>query len=199
MILDGGFTAVDTMQHSSFRGGEKMIKICLALIACMFTMGSCASVQNITARSYDEESSIKKTVGEMVSAIQQRDKIAFAELFSMTARENTDEFLSKVNEVFYFIQGDIIAFGSTPGVAVDSDYDYGKKRTVVYASYWLETEEHKYYLAICEYMSDTFDEKNVGVKSIYLIDADEWKEDYEYGGDGNWTLGINIDRGNRDG
>ena len=190
---------MDIMQYSSFRRGGKMIKICLVLIVCVFTIGSCAFMKNNTEKLHDDESKIKKTVEEMVNAIQHRDEIAFAEMFSMTARENTDEFFSKVNEVFSFIQGEIISFGSTPGVAVDSEHEHGKKRTVVYASYWLETEDHKYYLAICECTADTFDEKNVGVKSIYLIDADEWEEDYEYGGDGNWTLGINIDKGNRDG
>lgn len=188
---------MDIMQLSSFRKGEKMVKICLLLIACIFSFASCAFLKNSTGRLHDDdEGIIKETVGEMVSAIQRQDKIAFAELFSMTAQGNTDEFLSKVNEVFSFIQGEIISFGSTPGVASDSDYEYGKKRTVVYASYWLETTEHKYYLAICECTIDTFNKNNVGVKSIYIIDADEWKEDYEYGGDGNWALGINIDSDN---
>lgn len=194
-IVDGGFMLMDVMQRFSFRRGGKMAKICILLIACMFTFSSCTFLKNSTRKLFnDSESIMEKTLEEMVSAIQSQDEIAFAEMFSITVQGNTEEFLSKVNELFTFIEGEIKSFGFIPGISESSDYHYGKKRIVANASCWLETTEHKYYLSICECTIDTFDKNNVGVKSVYIIDADEWKEECAYiGGD---APGINIDRGN---
>lgn len=185
---------MDIVQLLHFRKYEKKSKIGLLIILCLFAFSSCTFLENSAERVFDHDAyMVKKYVKKMVNAIQCEDKDAFTELFSATAIGDSEMFLNKVDELFSFIQGEIISFGSTPGVASDSDYEYGKRRTVVYASYWIETEIHRYYLAIRVCTLDTFDKNNIGIKSIYIIDADEWKEDYEYGGDGNWTPGINID------
>ena len=60
------------------------------------------------------------------------------------------------------------------------------------STFSVETESRKYYLAIRECIDDDFDNKNIGVVSIYIIDAENWKEDYLYRGDGKWSQGINI-------
>lgn len=164
------------------------------MLVYLFNFSSCTFLENSAEMLFNnDEYMVKKYVKKMVDAIQFEDKDAFSDLFSTTVIEDSDEFQNKVDELFSFIQGETISFGSTPGVASDGDYEYGKKRTVVYASYWLETEMHKYYVAIKVCTIDTFCRSNVGINSIYIISADEWKEDYEYGGDGNWTSGINIE------
>ena len=91
---------MDVMQRFSFRRGGKMAKICILLIACMFTFSSCTFLKNSTRKLFnDSESIMEKTLEEMVSAIQSQDEIAFAEMFSITVQGNTEEFLSKVNEL----------------------------------------------------------------------------------------------------
>ena len=50
----------------------------------------------------------------------------------------------------------------------------------------------KYYVAIKECTVDESDEANIGILSVYIIEAENWVEDYVYRGDGEWIPGIHI-------
>ena len=68
-------------------------------------------------------------------------------------------------------------------------------RKEIQYSVTVETTAGKFHIAILECVTDDFDEENVGVTSIYIIKAENWQNDHVYRGDGNWTPGINIEKG----
>ena len=188
----GGLVKQVIMHILHFRKEKMNFLYLLLIVSIILTFTSCKFLRKDTIMKDDEETIVKETVDKMITALELQDKDSFVDLFSKNARESV-LFHQKVNEFFILVSSDNISFDSSPGVASESDYEKGKKRTYVYDSFLIETKEKKYYLAICMCTSDTFDNANVGIKSVYIIDAGQWKEDYEYGGDGMWQIGIHIE------
>ena len=181
------------LQHSGFK---RVISsaICFVLIACTLLLTACSF--------YDEEGEVynknerimDKTVEALVQAIEDQNKAELVKLFSLSAIEDLSELSRDVDELFLFIRGCDISFDSSNAPATSTQYDHGKVKAVAYNMYCLETEESKYYLAIRICTEDTDNESDVGILSMYVIDADDWKESYRYLGDGEWEPGIHIDR-----
>ena len=69
----------------------------------------------------------------------------------------------------------------------------GKKRKEIQSAFCINTTESTYYIAIKECILDEFDDSNVGVVSIYIIESKNWIDDCVYRGDGKWIPGINIE------
>ena len=95
---------------------------------------------------------------------------------------------------FAFIHGDIVAFSSASEAGVGTDYriESGKKRKEIQSAFCISTTENTYYIAIKECIKDEFDDNNIGIMSIYIIESNNWTENYVYRGDGKWIPGINI-------
>lgn len=142
----------------------------------------------------DNASIANNTFGQVVNAIENQDKTALKALFSETVHQEAINFDANADDLLNFIQGEIIPSHDTtnPGVGMEGKYEYGKKRKEIQSAFCIETSEQKYYIAINECSVDTFDKDNVGVKSIYIINAEDWKDECVYRGEGEWKLGINI-------
>ena len=174
-----------------------MKKIYLLLIALMFLLTSCSfGGLNMGIFDEDDESIANNTFKQIVNAIKCQDKTALETLFSEKVHEEVSNFDVDATDFLNFIQGEITSFddAAEAGVGTDGEIEYGKKRKEIQSSFGVETSEQKYYIAIRECTVDTFDPDNVGIKSIYIINAKDWKEDYVYRGDGKWTPGIVIDQ-----
>lgn len=164
----------------------------IIVLICILLLNLDSIAQNIRWMQ-ETEAILNQTMEKMLIAAQSEDKQALLELFSKTLRKRNEE-LDKQADVFLaFFEGDIVGFGTSACVSDESVYEDGKKRKVGEGSYWIQTSEKNYYVAIHECTVDTFNKDNVGVISIYIIEADKWTEDYIYRGDGNWKSGINID------
>ena len=172
-----------------------MKKIYPLLIALMLFLTSC-SLGGVNMGIFNEnnESIANNTFEQIVNAIKNQDKTMLEALFSEKVRNEVINFDVDATDFLNFIQEEIISFddATKAGIGIDGDIEHGKKRKEIQSSFCVETSEQKYYIAIRECTEDTFDRDNVGVKSIYIINANDWKEDYVYRGDGKWTLGINI-------
>ena len=61
-------------------------------------------------------------------------------------------------------------------------------------SYDVTVGDEVYRMAFIWCAKDTGDKENVGIESFYIIKAtdDPYYPQYAYGGDGQWTAGINI-------
>ena len=182
------------MQHCGFKRVIIGV-ICFLLIVCVLLLTACSSYEGSMGQIYSEgERIMDKTVEALVQAIKDQNKTEFVKLFSFSAIEDLNKFLHDADELFSFIRGSDISFGYSTGAASEIEKNGGKVKALAYNSYWLQTEENKYYLAISMCTKDTADESNVGIVSIYVIDAGDWKESYRYLGGGNWVPGIHIDK-----
>ena len=134
-----------------------------------------------------------ETFGKVIGAIESKDASKIVALFSDTVK-NEGDLPQAATEFIDYIQGDIISFSSASesGVGADAYSESGKKRKEINASFSINTTESTYYIAIKECTRDDFDENNVGVLSIYIVDSNKWPEEYVYRGDGKWLPGINI-------
>lgn len=132
------------------------------------------------------------TLELLLDGIKKRDKEAIRELFSKQAIEEAGNFEESLDDLLCFFKGEIISYDDWAGVGTDGVYQDGKKRTELQSSFDITTSEQTYHMAIKECTIDTFDQNNVGVMSVYIITADNWKKDVAYRGDGKWTPGIVI-------
>lgn len=173
-----------------------MKKICLLLIALMFLLTSCSKVTGIANNDAQVTSDIKVTNGtfrQVINALQHQDKTSLKSLFSNNVR-GISNFDKNVQDLFDFFHGNVTSVVDTGGVGKDSKFDHGKKRMDLQFAYDVKTSEQEYHVAVKECTEDTFDTNNVGVTSIYIINAKNWHEPYVYRGDGKWTPGIVIDQ-----
>lgn len=134
-----------------------------------------------------------KTFNKIITTIESNNDSTMVNMFSNTVKSDVD--LSYSVLMFYdFIHGDIVSFSSASEAGVGADYqtERGKKRKEIQSSFCISTTENEYFIAIKECVKDEIDDNNIGIVSIYIIESNNWKEDYVYRGDGKWLPGINI-------
>ena len=171
-----------------------MKKIYLLLIAVTFLLTSC-SLGGLNMAFFEDDNQVAyNTFKQVVNAIQRKDETVLKNLFSKRVRNEVSDFDESVVDLLDFFQGEVISFDDRAGVGVDETIEYGKKRKEIQSSNSVKTSEQKYYIAIKECTKDTFDSDNVGVISVYIINAENWNVTVTYRGDGKWTLGIVIDQ-----
>ena len=76
------------------------------------------------------------------------------------------------------------------GVAASVQKDDGKTNKELEAVFSFKTNQEVFHVAMKICTINTFDRKNVGVKSIYIINANDWQNDCVYRGGGKWSPGI---------
>ncbi len=140
------------------------------------------------------ESSADKTFAEVLDAVRSEDPSAITQLFSDEAKSTSSSLEEDADSFIKFIEGDIVSFSNAAesGVGSDGNVEGGKTRKDINASFSVETTEKTYYIAIKECVKDDFKRSNVGILSVYIIEASAWTDEYVYRGDGEWTPGINI-------
>ena len=164
----------------------------LLIVTVTFTSCSQGEANMGIFRDTDEKIA-DKTFNKIISAIRLEDDSKIVDLFSNAIKSEDD--LSKPAMTFIkCIRGDIISFSSASEAGVGADYktETGKKRKEIQSAFCINTTESSYYIAIKECVKDEFDDNNIGIMSIYIIESSNWTEDYVYRGDGKWNPGINI-------
>lgn len=170
---------------------KRFLSICLVLLIVTFT--SCSNNGANMGVFGNDEKIADKTFNEIITAISEKNDSKIVDMFSNAIKSEVN--LSQSVLIFFdFIQGDIVSFSSASEAGVGADYkiESGKKRKEIQSAFCISTTENTYYIAIKECVKDDFDDSNIGIVSIYIIESNNWKEDYVYRGDGKWIPGINI-------
>ena len=168
--------------------------ILLILLILALTITSCSNGETGMGVFGDNDEKIAdKTFNEIITAIRLQDDSKIVDMFSNSIKSE-DNLSQSALKLFGFIHGDIVAFSSASEAGVGADYitETGKKRKEIQSSFCINTTESTYYIAIKECIKDEFDDNNIGIMPIYIIESNNWTEDYVYRGDGKWTQGINI-------
>lgn len=193
-----------------------MKKVILSLMLCILTItfASCSNAEDTISVFKDNSRTISdysteednmgvfinnnekiadNTFNKIIDAIKTKDNSKIVDIFSNSVK-STDELSLSASKFVDYIQGDIISFSSASesGVGTDHKKEDGKTKKEIQSAFCIKTTQNTYYIAIKECIKDEFDENNVGVLSIYIIESTNWKNDYIYRGDGKWTHGINI-------
>ncbi len=141
----------------------------------------------------NDEKIADKTFNEMITAIRLQDDSKIVDMFSHSIKSE-DNLSQSASMLLDFIRGEIVSFSpaSEAGVGTDDRTESGKKRKEIQSAFCISTTESTYYIAIKECIKDEFDDNNIGIMSIYIIESNNWTENYVYRGDGKWLPGINI-------
>lgn len=170
-----------------------MKKLIPWLIILIITLSGCGTrMPNYRKKAADSTTWIKKTIADMISAIESEDKESFVKLFSKNTRSEAEAFSEDVDAFYDFIQGKVESYSLSPGGSASKEVEYGKVIREVYATFCLVTTENTYYIALKECIIDSWNSENEGVISLYIINKKDWQTEFEYHGDGLWTEGINI-------
>lgn len=167
----------------------KKFRLLILLLLLIFMITSCSGIDN----DKNDLEIADETFHNLISAVYAKNEIGIIELFSHTVREEAD-LERDASELVDFICGDFVSKSSASdsGIGTDSHVSEGKKRKEIQSSFCINTTENTYYVAIKECTVDESDEANIGILSVYIIEAENWVEDYVYRGDGEWVPGIHI-------
>ena len=170
----------------------KRIILLFFTLLMLLALSSCSVISPLS-----DESRAVVTLEVIVHAVNDNDAEALAYLFSYNVLTEKSDLLDTSKDFIEFVGGEIITYSEPAdnGISSYEEFEYGKIRKEIQYSVTVETTAGKYHIAILECVTDDFDEENVGVISIYIIKAESWQNDYVYRGDGNWTPGINIEKG----
>ena len=139
---------------------------------------------------------VNETLHKVVDAIDREDASALIPLISASVHEETD-LLRDVQELFDFIQGDIISVSgsATEGVYHEhKEKNHGKRLREIDFPFTLTTEEGRYHVWIKERVMDEFDREKEGILFLCVIAADSWPHDSDYRGNSSVDEGIHITR-----
>ena len=167
----------------------------ILLLVLLFVFASCSEKGiNMFFKIYDNEKVADTTFYEKIDAIEQRNDSKIVMMFAK-AIQNEKTLSQDAVRLIDSIHGDITSISSASDTGVNANYEKnkGKKKKEIQSSFCITTAETKYYMAIKECVIDDYDNNNEGVLSVYIIKAEDWKEDCVYIGDGKWTPGITID------
>lgn len=170
------------------------MKILQSLLMCiLIVILNCTSCLNGGSNFFGEDNNkiADETFSKIISAIETKDSSKMLDMLS-DAVENDDDLSQSAIEFVNFVNGDITSVSAARESGVSAEYkrEDGKRSKVIISSFSITTTESIYQVAIKECLTDEFDNSNVGIMSIYIIE--NWTESYSYGGGGKWTPGINV-------
>lgn len=172
-----------------------IITVIFSIISILL-LGSCSfRGAHFLRRFFDNDDDMaNKRFEQFLEAVENKDKTALETLFSKKTINEVDNFSETTDSLLDFFQGNHVTYDRSGGGGSDEDRDGEHHSKCVYSSYVVETSEERYYFAIREFTIDTSDEDNVGISSLYIINAKDTDEQFTYWGDGEWTPGINFNK-----
>lgn len=118
------------------------------------------------------------------------------ELFAPNAvSEVGEDQLEKMIEAFIdYFQVDSFTLKKSTGSEIDEHWDHGKRSKEMKGPLEITSNENEYRLAIKCVAYDDWDEDNVGIWSVYIIErSKDTDQKYPYKGDGKYKTGVYID------
>lgn len=170
----------------------KKAAILLYAIVIMALLCSCSFGGRVAIFDNDRAVAAEK-FEEILEAIEAKDKDMLTLLFSKNSLNEAQAFDESVDELFDYFDGKVDSYDDGAGPVVETSKDYDEVIQIMESSYEVKTTECEYLFAVRYIVEDTKNPNNVGVQSLYILNAadDEYPE-YTYWGDGKDTPGINV-------
>ena len=167
---------------------KKIIRLLVSwflCFSCVFSLTGCLII--------DSDSTIaQKNFEKLITAIQNKNKIAVKELFAKNKIANIENFDDAINALFTYYDGEYVSF-KNKGVGMFSGKDRSGKYKYFSMSYDVTTTARVYRFGIKWYITETKDKNDVGIWFLYILKfEDDPYPQFSYGGDGLGTYGINV-------
>lgn len=189
---------MDAVQYLSFKQGVCFVKrimvTIISFIATAILLSSC-TLKAITMRNNligGDRQVANENFAKVINAIQMRDINTLRNLFSKKTISCFEDFESEITALCDYYQGEMISYNDWSGPQIDMKKEDGCYQKSLKSSYDVNTDKGNYRFAIQLYSVDTFDKNNVGIYSLYIVNANHSDCQFAYAGDGQWTSGIHI-------
>ena len=143
----------------------------LEIVTGVLLLTSCAFKGRWGVFTDDLHKAANETAKRLVDALNSSDNAQIEALFSKNLRNETDTFSQDVTELLAFIGGKINSFADEEGETSEGEINHGKKREIIESSFSLKTETQEYLIVIRECTKDETDRDNIGIASIWVINA----------------------------
>ena len=168
--------------------------IIFAMILMSLLLSSCSLGGANSSKIFTDDRSVANAhFEEILSAIKEQDGETLKSMFSKKALTEAVNIDQTIAELFQMMQGEVQSYDDWGGPTVDDSFEDGERWQSMLSYYDLTTDEQKYRFAIKIYTIDTANPDNVGISSMYVINAKDSDLEYAYGGDGEWRPGIIIE------
>lgn len=141
-----------------------------------------------------DEELVEETFNNLTAAIINRDSETLKGLFSKKSVEEDSDFDENMEELFKIFQDGIISYDDWGGPGMDGHKENGRyieKRFI--STYDITTTRGEYRIAIEEISIDEDSPDNVGIRSFYIIKAEDTDREFAYWGGYEWNPGITIE------
>lgn len=171
------------------RGKAFMKKILWIILPCILFLSSGCGIWK------SDDSICREKMQELISVLDSADAEALHGLFAQNSLEKIDGFFVRADDLFDYYQGTSCTISQHNGLTVTDKFDHGKSSKVLNVSYTIDTDVAEYSLAVKWCVEDDFDENNVGIQYIFLLNSEHNPyPEYRYWGDGTATAGIYVNR-----
>ena len=174
---------------------------CVVLLFCMlfFSLSACWGNNSLEMenemfnRYFDTDSEqADALLDSILKCAQSQDAQMFRDLFSKETIKSVEDLDSQIQLLFGVCKGERISHQRF-GPRAYSKKEGNKYIKVIEASYDVTTTAISYRIAIKCCTIDSENTDNVGLVSIYIIDAKDSDMSFAYWGDGIWKPGITIE------
>ena len=165
--------------------------LAIIIATMMIFMSGCTFCDGLFALSDNEDADNK--LQAFVDFLNNEDREGIKALFAQNKIAEISNFDESVEELLLYYDGEYMSV-ERHSTGVEEDKDGGIVRKWYNMSYDVTTDAAICRMAFYWCAKDTGDSGNVGIESFYIIKAtdDPNYPRYAYGGDGLWTIGINI-------
>lgn len=183
------------------RSGLPIIILLLVLViglsACMFRSEDASdqpprffdSISNRPFMSMRKQTDALIT--ELLSYMENQDQAAFLAQFAPNIISDPDMLEQQCADLFQFFSGTVES-QTWKGAQNSASKELDEYHSETKVSYDIVTTEDHYRIAMNFCAEDNYDDGNLGLYSFYIIRFENTDPSHSYGGDGNWTPGINV-------
>ncbi len=130
-------------------------------------------------------------ITELLSYMENQDQAAFLAQFAPNIISDPDMLEQQCAELFQFFSGTVES-QTWKGAHRSGSKELDQYHNETTVSYDIVTTEDHYRIAMIFCAEDNYDDGNLGLYSFYIIRFENTDPSHSYGGDSNWTPGINV-------
>lgn len=176
----------------------------VAIMVCYVSVCvSCKQSYRQYFSNYDSSAASDIYIEEIIRAIKDGNEKQICDVYATNTVNELGDITQSAEEFINYIQGDIMSYTLVGIPSLHSEYRHGKVQMTINGTFEVVTDNNTYYIAFLICTRDDECKENIGIESMFVIDANDWKNTSLYGkgftryggGPNGDTPGIHIDLG----
>ena len=110
----------------------------------------------------------RQTAEKLIEYIQAGDADSIYQVFSQTAKDNSNNLRDKIEELIAFVNGDMVSWEYNTGGVFKGAVSYGQIMRNRIIEFYIQTEHTRYVCSLHDVIRDDFDTNNEGFSSIVV-------------------------------